>query len=140
MGVDDVDYEEAVELGLIKDGDPPPKMEDRGFSDGMSAKLPEGSEKELDPFLRKTFGAQVSIDGNNVVHWNEHLIRDMLDGTGQANAPLGKGLYNPDLLKAISDEDLRRRAGNTGLTISTQWMATHAKSYASRSPQSGITA
>lgn len=137
MGVEDVDWDEAVELGLLKDDDPPPKMEDRGFNDGLSAKLPEGSEKELDPFLRKTFGAQVSIDGNNVVHWNEHLIRDMLDGTGQANAPLGKGLYNPDLLKAISDEDLRRRAGNTGLTISTQWMATHAQKHVVPSGKGG---
>ena len=137
MGVEDVDWDEAVELGLLKDDDPPPKMEDRGFNDGLSAKLPEGSEKELDPFLRKTFGAQVSVDGNNVVHWNEHLIRDMLDGTGQANAPLGKGLYNPDLLKAISDEDLRRRAGNTGLTISTQWMATHAQKHVAPSGKGG---
>ena len=137
MGVEDVDWDEAVELGLLKDDDPPPKMEDKGFNDGLSAKLPEGSEKELDPFLRKTFGAQVSIDGNNVVHWNEHLIRDMLDGTGQANAPLGKGLYNPDLLKAISDEDLRRRAGNTGLTISTQWMATHAQKHVAPSGKGG---
>ena len=137
MGVEDIDWDEAVALGLLRDDDPPPKMEDRGFNDGLSAKLPEGIEKELDPFLRKTFGAQVSVDGNNVVHWNEHLIRDMLDGTGQANAPLGKGLYNPDLLKAISDEDLRRRAGNTGLTISTQWMATHAQKHVAPSGKGG---
>jgi len=137
MGVHEIDWDEAVELGLLKDDDPPPKMEDRGFNDGLSAKLPKGSEKNMDPFLRETFGAQVSIDGNNVVHWNEHLIRDMLDGTGQSNAPLGKGLYNPDLLKAIGDEDLRRRAGNTGLTISTQWMATHAKKHVAPSGKGG---
>ena len=137
MGVEDVDWDEAVDLGLLKDDDPPPKMPERGFNDGLSAKLPEGSERELDPFLRKTFGAQVSIDGNNVVHWNEHLIRDMLDGTGQANAPLGKGLYNPDLLKAIGDEDLRRRASNTGLTVSAQWMSTHAQKHVAPSGKGG---
>ena len=137
MGVEDVDWDEAVELGLLKDDDPPPKMEDRGFNDGLSVKLPVGQERETDQMLRAAFGAQVSIDKDNVAHWNEHLIRDMLDGTGQANAPLGKGLYNPDLLKAISDEDLRRRAGNTGLTISTQWMATHAQKHVAPSGKGG---
>ena len=60
MGVEDVDWDEAVELGLLKDDDPPPKMEQKGFNDELSAKLPEGSERELDPFLRETFGADAA--------------------------------------------------------------------------------
>jgi len=138
MGVDDVDYEEAVELGLIKDGDPPPKMEDKGFNDGLSAKLPEGREKELDPFLRETFGAQVSIDGKNVVHWNEHLIRDMLAGNGQMNASLGQGKRNKAMLDMIPDEAMRTRAAQTGLTISRQWMATHGQKHRNPSGKGSV--
>ena len=138
MGVQDIDWDEAVELGLLKDDDPPPKMPEKGFNDGLSAKIPEGSEREIDPFLRKTFGAQVSIDGNNVVHWNEHLIRDMLAGEGELNAALGKGLLNPKMLDAIPDEAMRKRASQSGLTIARQWMETHAQKHRNPSSKGGM--
>lgn len=129
MGVDDVDYEEAVELGLLKDDDPPPKMDEKGFNDGLSAKLPEGRERELDPWLRETFGAQVSVDGDNVVHWNEQLIREMLAGRGAERAPLGKGLLNPGLMEKLADEGLDGIAGKRGLTITREWMETHGQKH-----------
>lgn len=138
MGVEDVDWDEAVELGLLKDDDPPPKMEQKGFNDELSAKLPEGSERELDPFLRETFGAQVSIDGNNVVHWNEHLIRDMLAGNGQMNASLGQGKRNKAMLDMIPSEEMRTRAAQTGLTISRQWMSTHGQKHRNPSGKGGV--
>lgn len=130
MGVQDVDWDEAVELGLLKDDDPPPRMPEKGFNDGLSAKIPEGSEREIDPFLRKTFGAQVSIDGNNVVHWNEHLIRNMLAGEGEESAPLGKGLLNPTLMERLEASGIDKSAGRRGLTVTREWMATHARKHA----------
>ncbi len=129
MGIEDVDWDEAVELGLLKDDDPPPKMEDKGFNDGLSVKLPAGQERETDKMLRAAFGAQVSIDKDNVAHWNEHLIRDMLAGGGQSNAPLGKGLLNPKLLEKLDAGGIDPSVAGKGLTVTTEWMATHAQKH-----------
>lgn len=129
MGVHEIDWDEAVELGLLKDDDPPPKMEQKGFNDGLSARLPAGQERETDQMLRAAFGAQVSIDKDNVAHWNEHLIRDMLAGGGQSNAPLGKGLLNPKLLEKLEAGGVDPSVAGRGLTVTTEWMATHAQKH-----------
>ena len=136
MGLRDIGYEEAVALGIIKDGEKLELPKEEDFNAGLSARLPEGHEKEMDSFLREAFGAQVSIV-NNEVHWNEHLIRDMLKGTGNENARLGKGCYNRRMLSRIPNAAMREKAEKTGVTISRQWMETHAQKHRNPSGKGG---
>lgn len=130
MGVKAIDREEAIRLGVIRPDDPPQTPpETPGMNQGLGVRLPPGGERETDQLLRAAFGSQVSVDADNFAHWNDSLIRDMLAGTGQANARLGQGRFNPALLGKIDDEDLRARVSKGGLTISQQWMQTHAKKH-----------
>ena len=122
MGVEDIDRDEAISLGLIGEDDPPPEVPDFGFNDDLEAELPQDGIAETDKMLRETFGDQVDIRGTTA-HWNAGLIRGMFRGTGKGNAYLGKG--GGTLLEKIGDEALAQKAGKSGLTISRQWMATH---------------
>lgn len=129
MGVRDIGWDEAVELGLLKDDDPPPEMPGKGFNDGLETRLPEGREREIDPWLRETFGAQISIGGDNVARWNENLIGDMLQGRGPEKARLGKGLLNPRLVEKLAAEGLDATAGKRSLTVTREWLGTHGQKH-----------
>jgi hypothetical protein len=65
MGVDDIDYDEAVQLGLLKPGEEVPPTAEKDFNDGLAA-----SVKGLDPALRdqlkRQFGDQIQIQGDTV--------------------------------------------------------------------------
>ncbi|MBQ9343900.1 MAG: hypothetical protein IJT88_01635 [Kiritimatiellae bacterium] len=47
MDVQDVDWNEAAELGVLKEDDPPPKMEPKDFNAGLAAEVEfdEGSKE-----------------------------------------------------------------------------------------------
>lgn len=126
MGLRDVGRREAIRYGVISADDPPPKPpKNPSFNENLAERLPEGKEREMDPFLRAAFGSQISIDGNNMARWNAGLLRQMHDGAGPAEAVLGKGRFNPAMLAKISDPAARERAAKNGLTITRDWMETH---------------
>ena len=126
MGVRDVGRREAIRLGALAADAPPPKPpKNPNFNENLAERLPEGKEREMDPFLRAAFGSQISIDGNNMARWNAGLLRQMHEGAGPAEAVLGKGRFNPAMLAKISDPAARERAAKNGLTITRDWMETH---------------
>lgn len=126
MGLRDVGRREAIRYGVIAADDPPPKPpKNPNFNENLAERLPEGKEREMDPFLRAAFGSQISIDGNNMARWNAGLLRQMHEGAGPAEAVLGKGRFNPAMLAKISDPAARERAAKNGLTITRDWMETH---------------
>ena len=126
MGLRDIGRREAIRLGVIAPDSPPPKPPPTpNFNESLAERLPEGKEREMDPFLRAAFGAQISIDGNNMVRWNAGLLRKMHDGDGPAEAVLGKGRFNPAMLAKIADPAARSRAAKNGLTVTRDWMETH---------------
>ena len=49
MGVEDIDWEEAVELGVLKKDDPPPKVESKDINDGLEGELPAASTAGTTP-------------------------------------------------------------------------------------------
>lgn len=127
MGLRDVGRREAIRYGVIAADDPPPKPpKTPNFNQDLVDRLPEGHEKENDKLLRAAFGAQVSIDGNNMARWNSGLLRQMHAGNGPEEAVLGQGRFNPSMLSKISDPVARARAAKNGLTITQEWMQTHA--------------
>lgn len=137
MGVRDVGRREAIRYGVISPNDPPPKPKATGFNDGLSAPLPDKkASKPVEDLLRARLGSQVSIQ-KGMIHFNGNLIRDMFAGHGAANAQLGKGEFNPALLEKIPDNGARELAAGKSLTITRQWMATHAKKHENPSGEGG---
>lgn len=47
MDVQDVDWNEAAELGVLKEDDPPPKVESKDFNAGLEVELPAAAPREL---------------------------------------------------------------------------------------------
>ena len=70
MGVRDIGWEEAVELGLLKDDDPPPEMPEKGFNDGLEAKIPLGADGPVWEKFKDFFGDQVTIY-KDAIRWRE---------------------------------------------------------------------
>lgn len=131
MGLRDVGRREAIRYGVIPADAPPPKPPPTpNFNENLAERLPEGRERETDLFLRDAFGAQVSIDGNNMVRWNANLLRDMFAGEGPESAVLGQGRFNPSMLGKIGDEEARQRVSRLGLTVTSDWMKTHGAKHA----------
>lgn len=130
MGVREVGRREAVRLGVIRAEDPPPKAPPLpDFNANLAERLPEGHERETDMFLRAVFGAQISIE-DNWARWNAGLLRGMREGGGPDRAVLGQGRFNPRMLAAIGDEDVRKRVSRLGLTVTREWMLTHGAKHA----------
>lgn len=137
MGLRDVGRREAIRLGVISADDPPPKPPaPPKFNDGLSSPLPKGEGKPLQDFLQARLGSQVSVQ-KGMIRFNANLISDMLEGRGEFNAQLGKGQFNPALLEKIPDNGARQLAAGKSLTITRQWMATHAKKHEKPSGEGG---
>lgn len=136
MGVAPVGRREAIRYGVISPDDPPPLPKMPSFNDGLSAPLPKGAGKPMQDFLQDRLGDQVSVQ-RGMIHFNANLIRDMFNGRGELNAQLGKGAFNPKLLDRIPDESAKALAAAKALTITRQWMATHAKKHEKPSGEGG---
>ncbi len=136
MGVEDMDWEEAVELGLIGENDPPPKMEEKGFNDGLEVELPQEDIANLDQKLRDAFGDQIEII-DNIARWTPRAIKDLFNGVGEQKVLLGKGLIAEELLEKAGGPDLVTRVRSTGLTITQQWVKSHGTKHQKPSGDAG---
>lgn len=86
MGVEDVSYDEAVQLGVIpKDYQPPEKSPIESFNDGLSAELK--IERTDDPKLielQRTFGDQIGWNpSTKTISWQGNIIQDLLNDAKQ---------------------------------------------------------
>ena len=64
-----------------------------------------------------------------MIRFNADIIPDMLEGRGKENATFGIGKYNPKMLAKIPDDDTRKLAEQSGLTISRDWMRDHGRKH-----------
>ena len=104
MGVEDVDWDEAVELGLLKDDDPPPKMEGRGFNDGLEAAVPVQNKDDENGWacthLHAQFGDLIEVHKGKVTWVGNRVQKNLLSG-GTFNMKLGQATSTlVDMLKA----------------------------------------
>ncbi len=104
MGIEDVDWDEAVELGLLKDDDPPPKMEDRGFNDGLEAAVPVQNKDDENGWawthLHAQFGDLIEVHKGKVTWVGNRVQKNLLSG-GTFNMKLGQATSTlVDMLKA----------------------------------------
>lgn len=68
MGVEDIDAEEAVELGVLAGDDPPPAPDDTDFNAGLEAEVEFGEDDPEWAWLRETFGNRIRLEGG-AVRW-----------------------------------------------------------------------
>lgn len=70
MGVEDIDWEEAVELGVVGEDDPPPSPEETDFNAGLEAEVEFGEDSPEWAFLQDAFGEQIRLE-DGVAKWKE---------------------------------------------------------------------
>lgn len=129
MGLRDVGRREAIRYGVIAADDPPPKPPKAPkFNDGLAAPLPKGAGRPMEDYLQARLGSQVSVQ-KGMIRFNADIIPDMLEGRGKENATFGIGKYNPKMLAKIPDDDTRKLAEQSGLTISRDWMRDHGRKH-----------
>lgn len=136
MGVEDIDFDEAVELGVITEDADIQEPEAPAFNEGLEVELPAKGLAEMDVYMREAFGDQISIVGNKA-HWNPRLIRDLFEGKTTQNARLGQGLLDTDLLAKAGGDALVARGRKAGLTVTAQWMQTHGRKHETPSGDAG---
>ena len=133
MGVDDISFDEAVELGVIKeDYRPPEKSPLDSFNEGLEAELEMPKDSPEWMKLKDTFGDQIRNEGGKVM-WRSELVREVFDksygergrllklgaATDAAMAKLPPGFE--DFLKGTEGERM-------GLTL-TKELITHVKDH-----------
>lgn len=123
MDVQDIARDEAVELGVMKESDPPPKpVEVPGFNSNLEADVPfDGEDAPEWTWLKDSFGDQIeAVDGK--VLWRGDLLKRILDqrpSSGGAAIRLGKA--TSDLL-AKAPPEIRAKLEGKSLSPDASWI------------------
>ena len=134
MGVDDVSYDEAVELGVIpsKNYQPPKESPLANFNASLEAELTRDRKSDAFHALREAFGDQiVQVDGK--VKWRSQFVRDVIDESYGENGRMMKlGKITNKALEKVPQELKSVFEGSSGermgLTV-TKELATHIKNH-----------
>lgn len=133
MGVEDVSYDEAVELGVIEEGYRPPEETPlQSFNEGLEAdlRLPPGGQEWQK--LKEAFGDQMRmVDGKAV--WRSEIVRETFDTShGEKGRMLKLGTVTNTALAKVPHElaDLLTgtKGERMGLTL-TKELITHVKNH-----------
>lgn len=106
MGVEDIDRDEAVSLGLIAEDDPPQEIPDFGFNDDLEAAVDFGNTGAEWQELKTTFGdfihfAKGGGNASNRVIWRGGEVCQNLFNGGNFNIRLGEA--SPGLLEKLGE-------------------------------------
>lgn len=120
MGLEDIDREEALELGLISPGEQPQSSEQE-FNDGLQASV-KGLSPELIDKLKEQFGKQIRIEGETAWWRGDRKGKALVklkpvpapepEPAPPAPAPVGKFPTNLAQLETV-----RGLGGSTGATL-----------------------
>lgn len=134
MGVDDVSYEEALELGVLpsKNYQPPKESPLENFNASLEAELTMDRKSDSFHALREAFGDQiVQVDGK--VKWRSQFVRDVIEESYGENGRMMKlGKITNKALEKVPQELKSVFEGSSGermgLTV-TKELATHIKNH-----------
>ena len=134
MGVDDVSYEEALELGVLpsKNYQPPKESPLENFNASLEAELTMDRKSDAFHALREAFGDQiVQVDGK--VKWRSQFVRDVIEESYGENGRMMKlGKITNKAFKKVPQELKSVFEGSSGermgLTV-TKELATHIKKH-----------
>ena len=119
MGLDDVSFDDALALGLVKDDyQPPEKSPLKTFNDGLEADLNVDDGNTLGE-LRKIFGDQIRND-NGKLSWRHDLIREAFNSEKPFAIRLGEP--SPSLLSKLPDSLPAQSCEGKPLTVTQDWL------------------
>ena len=119
MGVEDVSFEDALALGLVKDDyQPPEKSPLKAFNDGLEADLNVGDGNTLGE-LRKIFGDQIRNDHGKIT-WRQDLIREAFNSEKPFAIRLGEA--TPELLSKLPGSVPAQSCAGKPLTVDQTWL------------------
>lgn len=119
MGVEDVSHDEAVELGVIREGyQPPEKSPLKAFNEDLAADTKVGDGSRLGE-LRKIFGDQIRND-NGVIRWRQELIREAF--TSKKPFAIRLGEATPDFLSRLPSSVPAQSCAGKSLTVDQSWL------------------
>ena len=119
MGVEDVSFEDALALGLVKDDyQPPEKSPLKAFNDGLQADLNVGDGNILGE-LREIFRDQIRND-NGKITWRHDVIREAFTSNKTFAIKLGKA--TPELLSKLPGSVPAQSCAGKPLTVTQDWL------------------
>lgn len=124
MGVEDIDREEAVELGVIGEDDPPPSQDTVDFNAGLEAEVEFDDVSKEWSDLKKTFGDQIQLVGGKV-EWRGEVIRENFEKGGNFTMRLGEassGLMDAMGAKAETRDLAKALEGQGQLVVTQGWL------------------
>lgn len=119
MGVEDVSYDEAVSLGVIKpEYQPLEKSPIKAFNEGLEAELKIGNG-DLWKQLKKDLGDQVQLE-NGVIKFRNEIIREAFNARRPFKLELG--CATPAVFERVPDSDMALVLRDTPLVVNQNWL------------------
>jgi hypothetical protein len=118
MGVDDISYDEAVELGVIKpDYEPPKDSPLKSFNADLRADMEFKNDKDWRD-LSQIFGDQIRENGKEII-WRQEAVKDAF--LHKRHFELDLGAATPELIKKVP-ATLQEHVKGKSLCLKSSWL------------------
>jgi len=119
MGVEDVSFDEAVELGIIEDDYKPPKDSPlKAFNADLRSDMTYRNDEEWRN-LRRLFGDQIRFSGNEIV-WRQEAVKEAFLKKRHFDMDLGE--TTEQLKSMMPNEHLREIVSGKSFTLDSKWL------------------
>ena len=120
MGLEDVSYDEAVKLGVIKDDyQPPDKSPLKAFNETLEADLKFKTNRKLFDDLHRIFGDQIRHEGGKI-HWRHDAVREAFISRKPFTMDIGEA--SPKLMSLLPNEHLQKQVSGKQFELNQKWL------------------
>ena len=120
MGLEDVSYDEAVKLGVIKDDyQPPDKSPLKAFNETLEADLKFKTNRKLFDDLYHIFGDQIRHEGGKI-HWRHDAVREAFISRKPFTMDIGEA--SPKLMSLLPNEHLQKQVSGKQFELNQKWL------------------
>lgn len=120
MGLEDVSYDEAVKLGVIKDDyQPPDKSPLKAFNETLEADLKFKTNRQLFDKLHRIFGDQIRHEGGTI-HWRHDAIKEAFISRKPFTMEIGEA--SPRLISMMPNEHLAKQVSGKQFELNEEWL------------------
>ena len=120
MGLEDVSYDEAVKLGVIKDDyQPPDKSPLKAFNETLEADLKFKTNRKLFDDLHRIFGDQIRHEGGKI-HWRHDAVKEAFISRKPFTMDIGEA--SPKLMSLLPNEHLQKQVSGKQFVLNEEWL------------------
>lgn len=120
MGLEDVSYDEAVKLGVIKDDyQPPDKSPLKSFNETLEADLKFKTNRKLFDDLHRIFGDQIRYEGGKI-HWRHDAVKEAFISRKPFTMDIGEA--SPKLMSLLPNEHLQKQVSGKQFVLNEEWL------------------